>query len=299
MDLKALATVVANKAARPMLHVQKHSPTILFGAGVVGVVATVVLASRATLRLDEVLDEGDELMAKAQVAHDEAWKGYSEDDFRRDLFLIKLKTAGSVAKLYAPAFILGTLSIAALTGAHLTLSRRNVGLTLAYAGLEKAFREYRDRIVGEIGEDRERELRYDLVEYEVTRNTADGPVKEMIKRRGPMGYSIYARLFDQTNKNWTPEHMHNSYFVQCQQRYANDLLNARGHIFLNEVYKMLGMPESREGCIVGWLKGGNGDGFVDFGVFSGDELTGFDFASGDEKSVWLDFNVDGPIWDHF
>jgi hypothetical protein len=300
MSLKTLVELASNKAARPLLHVRKHSPVILFSAGVVGVVTTVVLASRATLRLDEILDQAEELTEKAEAALEMHSSEYSEADFRRDILLIRLKAVGRVAKIYAPAVIVGTLSIAALTGSHVTLTRRNVALTAAYAGLDRAFRQYRDRIVAELGEDKERELRYDLVDVEIEQKTPDGTVTRIGKQRGPKGYSQYAMLFDEGNKNWSPEHMYNSYFIQNQQAYANHKLKAKGHVFLNEVYDMLGLPRTRAGCIVGWVDGSkHGDGYIDFGVFSGDELTAFDFVTGENQAIWLDFNVDGPIWDNF
>lgn len=295
MDLKTLAVAIANKGARPLLHVRKHSPVILFGAGVIGVVGTVVLASRATLKLEEVLQDADDQLNKA-LTLEHAY--HSEADLNRDILLIKVKTAARISKLYAPAFVVGTLSIAALTGAHVTLTRRNLALTAAYAGLDKAFRDYRGRIVEALGADKERELRYDLVDTEIETSTPDGTVTRIVKARGPRGYSQYAMLFDENNKNWSPERMQNSYFIQCMQEWANHQLRARGHMFLNEVYDLLGLPRTRAGCIVGWLYGsGHGDGYIDFGVFSGEELTAFDFVTGEKQAIWLDFNVDGPVWD--
>jgi hypothetical protein len=297
MDLKTLADLVTSKTARPILHVRKHSPALLFGAGVVGVVTTVVLASKATLKLEEVIQEANDALDKAITLESH---NYSEQDRNRDILLIKVKTVTRLAKLYTPAFIVGSLSVAALTGAHVTLTRRNLGLTAAYAGLDKAFREYRGRIVNELGADKERELRYDLVDTEIEQKTPDGSVTRIVKKRGPRGYSQYAMLFEESNKNWNPQSMYNSYFIQSQQTYANHKLLAKGHVFLNEVYDMLGLPRTRAGCIVGWVKDSpHGDNYIDFGVFSGDELTAFDFVTGEDQSIWLDFNVDGPIWDNF
>lgn len=297
MDLKTLAQFATSKTARPLLHVRKHSPVILFGAGVVGVVSTVVLASRATLKLEEVIQEANDALDKALTLESH---NYSEQDRNRDILLIKVKTVTRLAKLYTPAFIVGSLSIAALTGAHVTLTRRNLGLTAAYAGLDKAFRQYRERIVEELGADKEKELRYDLVDTEIEQKTPDGSVTRIVKKRGPRGYSQYAMLFGEDNKNWQKEHMYNSFFIQNIQAYANVKLRANGHLFLNEVYDMLGLPRTRAGQIVGWLiNSPHGDSYVDFGVFSGDELTAFDFVTGEDQQIWLDFNVDGPIWDNF
>ena len=108
--------------------------------------------------------------------------------------------------------------------------------------------------------------------------------------------SPYARFFDETVYEWKPDPLMNKCFLDAQQRYANNLLEARGHIFLNEVYDMLGFQRTREGAVVGWIKNGDGDGYVDFGIYDGNERSRA-FVNGHETSILLDFNVDGTIWD--
>ena len=107
--------------------------------------------------------------------------------------------------------------------------------------------------------------------------------------------SIYARFFDETSTNWQRTQGYNQFFIQAQQNYANDLLKSRGHVFLNEVYDMLGLERSKAGAVVGWVKG-NGDNYIDFGVFQGDEWNAMRFVTGDERSILLDFNVDGVVY---
>ena len=86
-------------------------------------------------------------------------------------------------------------------------------------------------------------------------------------------------------------------FLRTQQNYANDLLKARGHLFLNEVYSMLGIPHTSAGAIVWWTIGAGGDNYVDFGIFTRDSQVVREFVNGYERSILLDFNVDGVIWD--
>lgn len=73
----------------------------------------------------------------------------------------------------------------------------------------------------------------------------------------------------------------------------NQRLALKGHVFLNEVYDKLGIERTPEGQIVGWVYD-KGSGYIDFGLDSPESDT---FMSGKERSVWLDFNVDGPILD--
>lgn len=297
MNLRAVRNVVTSKVGRQILIAQKHSPVLLFGAGVVGVVTAAVLASRATLKLEETLDDIHKDLANAGVLNEKNPSLYPDNDYLRDKTIIYTRAVGRVVKLYAPAVAVGGLSIAALTGSHIILNRRNIALTAAYAAIEKGFRQYRDRVVKEFGEDKDREYRYGLVDKEIVEETETGPVTRVVKGVPNKDGSIYARFFDESSSSWNKIPSYNQLFLQCQQNYANDLLRSRGHLFLNEVYDMLGLERSKEGAVVGWVLDGNGDDFVDFGVFRGDEFMGQQFVNGAERSVLLDFNVDGVIYD--
>ena len=293
MKLAVIKNLVTSKVGRQILTVQKHSPALLFGAGVVGVAATVVLASRATLKLDEVLESAqDDLKTARTLEH----VNYSNEDRKRDMVIIYVQTAGKIVRMYAPAFAVGVLSITALTGSHIILTRRNLAITAAYAALDKGFREYRQRVVDELGVGKDKDFRYGLTDREIVEENEEGAVVKTVRDKAPHGLSVYARFFDEESINWVKTHSYNQMFIQCQQNYANDLLKSRGHIFLNEVYDMLGIPRTKEGAVVGWVMG-NGDDFVDFGVFEGDRHSGMRFVLGHERSILLDFNVDGIIYD--
>lgn len=91
------------------------------------------------------------------------------------------------------------------------------------------------------------------------------------------------------------------HFLKNQQNYCNDLLKTKGHLFLNEVYDILGMLETEAGKVVGWVydeKNPIGDNFVDFGIFDMNDERNFDFINGYENTAILDFNVDGNILDY-
>jgi hypothetical protein len=297
VNFKSLSNVLTSKVGRQILHLQKHSPTILFAAGVVGVVGTVVLASRATLKLEEIVIDHEVMAGKAEIVRDsQEYPEYTEAAYKKDLVLLYMKTSAKVLKLYAPAIVIGAASIAALSGAHLVLNRRNVGLTAAYAALEKGYQEYRKRVVDQYGDDKDRELRYGLQDKEIVEEDEHGAVVTTVKALSSGEQSIYARFFDELSPSWERNMDYNRLFVQCQQNYANDLFRARGHVFLNEVYAMLGIPHSKEGAVVGWVKG-HGDDFIDFGVFRNNEYRGMEFVNGEAPGILLDFNVAGVIYD--
>lgn len=300
MDFKAIQASAVRNAARQLLVTKKHSPTIMFAAGVVGVVATVVMASKATLKLEEIVDETQQKLALAKTLHDtegdDEGKKYTETDYKRDVVVVYTKAASRIAKLYGPAFVVGTVSIGCLAGAQIVLNRRNAGLTAAYVTVEKAYQKYREQVVKEFGPEKDADIRRAMLETPPWDEDETENVVKVTDTRGE-----YSFLFDETNPNWKREPTYNQMYLRSQQNYANDLLRARGHVFLNEVLDMLGFEHTKAGSVVGWIANadtvGDGDGYIDFGIFTGDRWTGQRFVAGDEKSVWLEFNVDGIMYD--
>lgn len=289
--MKNSIALVTQTLSRQLLKSKKNSPTLMFGAGLVGVVSGAVLASRATLHLEEVLDQTERKNKIAHELHDVDGVDYSDLDYRQDLVLIRVKMIVNVTKLYGPALIVGGLGIACLAGSHNILTKRNAALTAAYAGLERTFNAYRRRIADEIGEDKERQLHYEVQGKEVELQ------KKRIDEKRNSDSSIYARFFDESSKNWRTTPEYNMMFLHCQQQYAKDLLHARGHIFLNEVYDMIGVDRSKAGAVVGWILSKDGDNDVDFGIFNGKTMEARNFVNNAERSILLDFNVDGVIYD--
>lgn len=276
---------------RNILQLQKHSPKILFSAGLVGAVTSTVLACKATLKLEEVLEGTQKTLIDIDTVMDHP--NYSDEDKTKDKAIVYTKAVVAIGKLYAPSIILGTLSISCLVGSHHILTSRNTGLMAAYAALEKGFDEYRTRVREDLGEDKERELRYGS--EVVTTKDADG--KKVKATRVASGEpSVYARFFDQMSPSWERRPELNKLFLKCQQQYANDKLHADGYLFLNDVYEMLGIPRSSAGQIVGWLIGKDRDNYVDFGIFDGTREVVREFVNGANDSILLDFNVDGQIY---
>lgn len=295
--MKFVPIAVSRFVGRNILIAQKNSPAVMLGAGIgVGILAT-VKACQATLRLEEVLEKAEKdtaTLRKVSEVRPEKYPRKERDTYER---AIRIRTAKEVAKLYAPAVGLGVISIVLLTGSHVVLTKRNAGLAAAYAVLDKGFNEYRERVRNELGPEKDQEFRYGSQTKEIVEEDENGHKVKEIKRNTVTGRSIYARYFDENNRNWQRNPIANRTFVQCQQDYANDKLTANGHLFLNEVYDLLGMERTPEGSQVGWIKNGKHkrDGYVDFCLDWGSPQMR-DFMKGDEGSVLLDFNVDGEMW---
>jgi len=292
MNLNVVKNAVTSKVGRQILLARKNSPVIMFVGGTVGMVGTAVLASRATLKLESVVEDAE----KKRVLIETGEASYKTR--ANDMHILKIQTAMHIAKLYAPAIGLGVVSIGCLTGAHVTLSKRNTAVMAAYAALNKGFDEYRQRVRDEFGEEKEREIRYNGA-YADLADEKGKKVRRTFSDRKEK-YSVYARLWDQDSTlDWKPQPEYNLAFLTSQQNWMNDRLRARGHVFLNEVYDALGLSRTKEGAVVGWvLDGGNSDNYIDFGVFKkGDPQAVMEFITGWEGGIWLDFNVDGVIYD--
>ena len=287
--------------------VQKHSPEILAGVGVIGVVASTVMACKATMKLNDILEESKETRNKIREVESNPRyeEQYSHEDAKKDLTINYTQTGLKIAKLYAPAVILGSASLGCLLASNDILRKRNAALSAAYMTVDKSFKEYRQRVVDRFGEEVEKEIRYNIKAEEVTSTVVaeDGSettVTETVKTMDPNLYSDYAKFFDEASPYWQKDPEYNFMFLKSQQQYATDLLRARGRLFLNEVYDMLGIEKTKAGQIVGWVYNPEnpiGDNFVDFGIFDMSKERVRAFVNGYEPNILLDFNVDGNIWD--
>lgn len=306
-------TKIANVTGRAGLLLKKHSPEIFMVAGIAGTVTSTILACKATLKVNDILEEKNENVGKIHECLESNIAEYSEEDGKKDLTIVYTQTTVKLLKLYAPSIILGGISIASIISGHKILKKRNIALAAAYKVVDKGFKDYRKNVVDRFGKDIDRELRYNIKAKEVEKKVIDKDgkektVKEKVLEIGNPNDNIseYARFFDEWNSDaHTKDPEYNLMFLRRQQDYANELLKHRGHLFLNEVYDMLGIPRTKAGQVVGWIydeNNPNGDNYVDFGIYN---LDGNDmqnerkmaFVNGQERNILLDFNVDGPIYD--
>lgn len=286
---------VTRSVTRALLKTKKNSPHIFFVGGVVGALGSAFLACRATLKLEDTLDEIREdvetVRELSKVSEtNERNETYTDHDHYKDLGYVLAKSSGKIIRLYGPAAILGAASIGALTGSHIQMTRRNAALAATVSLVSKAYEDYRLRVQEALGKEKELDI-YRANKLEV--QEIDGK-KQKVVVTDPNGKSPYARCFDECSQHWEKSHEMNMMFLRHQQNYINHRLKARGHVFLNEVYDDLGFDRTPAGSQVGWLLNGEGDGYIDFGIY--DEENDL-FVNGLERSCWLDFNVDGIIYE--
>lgn len=316
-DLTMSATRAFHKAG---FQLKKHSPEILVVAGVVGTVASAVMACKATTKVNFVLEE---TKSQVDVIHAATEKGevaqqlengevgmvsYSAEDSKKDLAIVYTQTGLKLAKLYGPAVILGAVSIAGILSGHNILRKRNLALAAAYTAVDTGFKQYRGRVVERFGDKLDKELLYNIKakEIEETVVNEDGTettVTKTVEVADPIAaMSPYTFCFDETSSCWERDAEDNKFFLLRQQQHANEVLQSKGYIFLNEVLDMVGIPRCRAGQTVGWIYDKNnpiGDNCVDFGILNIRSEANRAFMNGLEKSIWLNFNVDGDILNHF
>ena len=301
-ELVNKATRLFNKAN---IKVKKYSPEIFLVLGIAGTITSAVLACKKTLKVNDILEEKQESISKVHTCLEEHLDGYNEKDSKKDLTIIYFQTGLKLIKLYAPAIGLGTLSILSIVNGHNILRKRNIAIAAAYTAVDKGFKEYRKNVVERFGDNIDRELRYNIKAQEIEEETTDKKGNTKIEKKeitiiDGNFVSEYARFFDEYSNEWEKDSEYNLMFLRKQQDYANDLLKARGHLFLNEVYDMLGIKRSKAGQVVGWiydLKNPKGDNYVDFNIYNIKNQANRQFVNGEERSILLDFNVDGVIYD--
>lgn len=315
-------TLAVGKAS---MKVKKYSPEILMFAGIGGLVGAGVLACRATLKVEALVDDQNEKILKCNEAvekYDE--DQYSQEDYDHDLRIIRIQTAWEFVKLYGPSFTLAATGIGCILGGHHIMKKRNVALIAAYKLIEESFSAYRKRVIDELGEGKDQHFYYGTEYEEVTELVTDpetGKTKKVKSNEQVLNgqqCSGYARLFCNPDDNpegdvtsqWSPRDNTsgdiNMMFLRQKQNWVNEKLNAYGHVFLNDVYEELGFEPTQAGQVVGWIKkkGINvGDDYISFGpmvealtdeqgrAFTHDQIR---YRKGDP--ILLDFNVE-MIWD--
>lgn len=316
MKMNAVMANVSRFAAKAKFKLGKHSPEILMVVGAVGAVTSTVMACKATLKVNDILAAHDATVAtihdvqegKVQI---KAGEEYTEEDVKKDLTTTYVQTGMKLAKLYAPAVILGTLSIGCMFGSNHILQKRNAALTAAYVTLDKAFGDYKERVTERFGDRVQSELEHGIKAVEVESKVVneDG-TEETVKEYKDVSVNVndpYSMVFDESVSTWDKDAMLNQITLNQAAAAANRKLRTNGHLFLNEVIDIIdhygkGSHHTPAGQIVGWIYDPNDEtkqNFVDFGITNyvegNDALN--NFINGDERSVILHFNVDGPIID--
>lgn len=295
MSIKNIMTSVTTAKARLGFKANKHAPTALVVTGIGALLASAVFAARDTHKVEPIIDQARRELDLIDLGdHDPRERAM-------EVTKVYVKTGFEVVKTFAPSIALAALGTASILYSHGLMKKREASLLAAYGILERAFDAYRDRVRATIGEDVEQQI-YNGETMYISEVDQKGRTITWNPTKGgaPSGRSEYAVEFGPENRNWNSARAElNLVFLRAQERYANHLLQSRGHIFLNDIYDSIGMPRTPAGAVVGWLRDGKGDGYVDFELPEAgtpEEQDYFYFFDG-EGPIFLDFNVDGLIFE--
>lgn len=293
-------SAISQFGGRSIAFTKVHTPEILAVVGVGGVITAGVLAARATLKLDDLVTT---LEADREAVKETEFE--TEKDRAKALFKAQSKFVLGLVKIYGPAAALGVAGIGALLGGQGVLKRRNVALVGAYSSLEQVYREYRKRVIDEVGEEKEQEIRLNLRAVdEVEGDESDKPADVLSdQHKVILGASEYAVFFDRYNSsNYSPHYDTNMSFLRIAQTHLNDMLVSRRYLFLNEAYDAMGLPRTESGQVVGWMydpKVNEGDNHVDLGLDNFENIRNGSIRNKafTDNAILIDPNVDGVIVD--
>lgn len=299
--------VLKSNMNKALFVMKNKSPELLIGSGIVLGIAAAVSACKATLKVEEVVDEAKMKLDKIHEAHEhgatEHGLSYSEEDYQKDLVTQYTKTGVEFVKLYGPAVIMGCVSVGCILGGHRILTKRNAAITAAYTAVSKAYDAYNERVIEKYGKEEADNLKYGLKTEKIVETKEDengntiGEEKTIVTS-DPIA-SPYSKFFDECSRCWKNNAEYNLMFLRGQQNLANDRLIANGYLFLNDVYDMLDIERTEEGQVVGWVYDKDHPTYVDFGIYNGVRERNRAFVNGYESSILLDFNVQGIIKDKF
>lgn len=299
------------------LYITEHSPEILVGVGVVSVVAGVVLACRATLKVDAKIEQHKQDLDKIATTVENTGIDYSETEADNDRNVVAARVVKDCVVEYAPAAGCVVLGITCFLVANHILKGRNVALIGAYTALQTAYDNYRKRVIDKEGKDADEYYMYGIEKemIEVEHTNEDGTTEKVLEERKVVKAddngeyllgSPYARIFDAAHSTeydrHDPHNDSNMSLLKIRENRWNGVLQRRGHVFLNEVLNDLGFPICPEGQKAGWVLvdgvSPEGDGYIDFGInncYTRPELDGLKDEGGFKPLIVLDFNVDGNI----
>lgn len=283
------------------LALKAHAPTLMVAGGVVSMGAAVVTASQKTLKLDEVLGGHVETLENINNAVGQrslTGEEYTSEDARHDRFKVIYPRIGVLlAKHYLVPGVLFVGGAALVFGGHRIMLKRNATLAVAFTTLQKAYARYRQNAVEAMGPEFDRAMLKGYVNREVINEDGTTEVVSDLDWDAEDG-DPYNRVFNQaTSTLWRPDLGMNRDLLEIQQQYAQQRLNARGYLYLSEVYESLGIDESSISRVVGWKVKRNPDGtkdipMVDFGL---NKVQRDDYAYTRDHEVYLDFNCQGYI----
>jgi hypothetical protein len=220
---------------------RRHGSEILTGLGITGMIATTIMAVRATPKAMKIIN--GELHYRNRPRN--------EGEHKKQIEKLPAKEVIKCTwKCYVPAVITGTASIACIIGANSLNARQNAALAAAYTLSESALKVYKDKVIETIGEEREKEVRDKVARERVISNpVSDRDIFVTGNGETLCLESISGRYFKSDVEA-----------IKRAENAANKLLLNDSYITLNDFYYELGLDGTSMGNDLGWSMD---DGLID------------------------------------
>lgn len=307
MNIAGIKAGIAKAASMVGYKFKCASPTIAVGAGVACLIGAGVVACIETAnKLDNIVEKHNEGMEKIRDAKEKLESGeiteeeLTEEDIKKATAGEYIKTAGRAIKAYAPAIALALLGVTLVVFGHGVLKHRHAAAVAAYAGLSDSFDKYRKRVADKFGDETEKLIFSGGEKKLITEEVIDpdtGEVKletkdKIVTKKENVCGDPYCFIYDAANAphTWSRTPGVNYTMLVQQMMWANERLQAKGYLTLNQVLESIGLPAVREGMCVGWLSSGKGDGHVDFGIIHNDDWNDPGCFTGGLPDYILNFN---------
>ena len=204
---------------------KKHSPEILTGIGIAGMIGAVVMAVKATPKAVELLEnKKDELNVEK---------------------LSPVETVKTTWKCYIPTAVTGILGAACIIGASSVNHKRNAALAAAYGLTETAFKEYKDKVVEVIGEKKEQTVKDEIAKDKLTANPVTEVESTAIVTTGYGDTLCYETLSGRYFYSDIEK-------IRAAENRANKTMLQFDYISLNEFYDELDLGHTGIGDSIGW-----------------------------------------------
>lgn len=212
---------IANALKGAEKALKKHSPEILTGIGIAGMIATTITAVKATPKALRLIDQKE-----------------IEENKR----LTATEVIKTTWKCYIPAAVTGTLSVACLVGASSVSLKRNAALATAYTISETALKDYREKAIEVVGEKKEQAIRDAVTKDKIAKDPVEGKEIIMTGTDEVLCYDVLSGRYFKSDR-------------EKINRAVNEInRNMRTDMFvsLNDFYYEIGLPEIKLGEYLGW-----------------------------------------------
>lgn len=249
----------------------KHGPAIALGVGIAAIPTAVILSSFASLKAKKIVEDAewelDDIENTSRVEGEDKETGdivceeYTPEAKERDKARVMAKTALKLTTVYLPTAATTAVAISGILVYTKIIKQRLLIATTAYAALDTAFKNYRERVVEKYGKEIDHQLRYgikkDLIQTtKIDENGNEVPVTKEVEtsESAENGYCDLTRIFSkETSPMWWPEGDYNEMTLRGVENFYTRKLRVDGFVIMNDVLEAMGLKREAIGTVYGWV----------------------------------------------